>query len=377
MTNKKKALYTQIIEHYQKKIVNQEILPNEQLPTELEMAEIFGVSRITTKRALGELERAGLIYRKRGQGSFVLPVIKEKQIACNNLIAIVIPTNDSRGRRIDYIRGATDYLKSTGYYLTVHTTFEDREKERELLLKLMHDGIQGIIYYPSSRYNFDILYQMTLEQYPIVSIDTYFQSLPISYVVSDNFQGGYLATKHLIDNGHKQIAFMANSHIETVSSARERYFGYCTALKDNRLQIRNEHILLGLWEDVVKYHKSEEETILFYKETLANLIKDGVKAIFGEYDYITLFVGKVLGYMGYRVPEDISIIGYDNIEVLEHLDLPLTTIDQNFYEIGNKAAHLITEIINGNKSIQRRNKVPVKLMERESVLRVAEIPKTP
>jgi len=89
----KKPLYMQIFEHYRQKIINKELLPDDQLPTEMEMAEIFGVSRITTKRALEELERAGLIYRKRGQGSFVLGLYQKKvnEPGTKNVISMIIP----------------------------------------------------------------------------------------------------------------------------------------------------------------------------------------------------------------------------------------------------------------------------------------------
>ena len=96
---RKKPLYEQIFEHYRDKIVNRELMPGDQLPTEMEMAEIFGVSRITTKRALEELEREGLIYRKRGQGSFVLDLFQKKpnQPGAKNVISIIIPSTSMRG----------------------------------------------------------------------------------------------------------------------------------------------------------------------------------------------------------------------------------------------------------------------------------------
>ena len=81
----------------------------------------------------------------------------------------------------------------------------------------------------------------------------------------------------------------------------------------------------------------------------------------------TWFIEKFNKVLGLRVPEDISVIGFDNIEFLEHLDLLLTTVDQNFYEIGRTAGYIMSELINGNKSLKSSYKIPVKLLERGSV----------
>jgi GntR family transcriptional regulator of arabinose operon len=363
----KRALYAQIIDHYKSKILNKEILPDEQLPTEMEMADLFGVSRITTKRALEELERDGFIYRKRGQGSFVLPVSQEKKSTGNRLVAIVIPTNDRRGRRIDYIRGATEYLNQAGYYLVVQTTDDSPELEREMLANLVRNGIQGIIYYPTSRSNFDVLYQLVLDQYPIVIIDKYFDALPLNYVVSDNFKGGYMAAAHLIKHGHRRIAFLSNPYIENISSVQDRFFGFCSAMKDNGIPVSKDNILLGLWDKVVSRHQSEEETIEFYKGILTKLKKDGVTAIFAENDYIALFAAKVLRLMGLCIPDDMSIVGFDNIELMANMDLQLTTMDQDFYQIGKMAGKAVVDRMEGKNLDNEIFKVPVKLLERGSV----------
>ena len=160
---------------------------------------------------------------EKGLGSFVLPLDKAEREKGSNIVAMIIPSDSATGRRIDYIRGATEYLDKKGWFLTVHNTDDDEDRERRFLQELPQSGVSGIIYYPSGRDNFDILYSMYLENFPIVMIDKYFQSIPLNYVVSDNFDGGYQATEHLIELGHRKIVYIANPSIEESSSVRDRF----------------------------------------------------------------------------------------------------------------------------------------------------------
>lgn len=362
----KKPLYMQIFEYYKQKINNKELLPNDQLPTEIEMAEMFGVSRITTKRALNELEREGLIYRKRGLGSFVSDLNQRKVNEFNkkNVVSMIIPTTTMRGRNMDYIKGATDVVNQKGYYLTIHIT-EDETQEREMLMNIPKDGISGIIFYPISRAHFDLLYIMHITGYPIVTIDKHFESLPISYVTCDNFDGAYQSVSHLVKLGHKNIAYIANASIESISTVRQRFFGYCSALQEYNLKIDKEFVVLGL-DDQVKNFKDEMEKTNFLKAKLEGLLKKGVTAIIAENDYIAVSIQKVLIDMGVKIPKEVSLIGFDNLDVLEQVGIMLTTVEQNFYEIGKTAAEIIIEMLESGKRKQVKKIIPVKLVIKES-----------
>ncbi|SFP68405.1 GntR family transcriptional regulator [Caldicoprobacter faecalis] len=362
----KKPLYMQIFEYYKQKINNKELLPNDQLPTEIEMAEMFGVSRITTKRALEELEREGFIYRKRGQGSFVSDLHQRKINESNrkNVISMIIPATTMRGRNMDYVKGATDVINQKGYYLALHIT-ENETQEREMLMNIPKDGISGIIFYPISRAHFDLLYIMHITGYPIVTIDKHFESLPISYVICDNFNGAYQSVSHLVELGHKNIAYIASSTIESISTVRQRFFGYCSALQEHNLKIEREFVVLGL-ADQVKHFKDEMEKTNFLKAKLERLLKKGVTAIIAENDYIAVSIQKILIDMGVKIPKEVSLIGFDNLDVLEQVGIMLTTVEQNFYEIGKAAADIIIEMLENGKREQIKRVVPVKLVIKES-----------
>lgn len=359
--SKSKPLYSQIVDDIKAQILSGQLVPGDQLSTEFELAQKYGVSRITSQRALVELERAGFIYRKQGKGSFVLPLEnKVVQGISHKVISMILPSDGAAGRRIDYIRGANDCLKDKGYYLNIYTTNNDIAQERRALLELPRNGISGIIHYPIARANFDVLYDLYLHSYPIVLIDKYFQSLPACSVVSDNFDGGYKATSCLIEMGHKRIAYLTNLYIEDISTVRERFFGYCKALKDHGLPINNDiiHFALDYNGDAFA-----PQTI----ELLKSLIVKNVTAIFAEHDYLAMAIYRELGNMDIKIPEDISLMGFDNVEILESLDIPLATVDQNFYEIGRTAAGRVVDMIEQGSYESSQTVIPVEVITRNSI----------
>ena len=396
-----KPLYEQIIVYLKEKINSGELLPGQQLPTEMELAEQFNVSRITSKRALEELSRNNLIYRIRGSGSFVASrPEKFESVELENLsqssesnssycqgqqkiVSIVLPFKVSLGGLMDVIRGATDFLNVKGYYLTVHSTSKDHIQQKAILRKLVSDGIAGIIYYPlSDGKNLEILNTLHLNNYPIVTIDKYIESIPMSYVVSDNFSGGYQVASHLISLGHRKIAFVSDVTIESATSARNRYFGYCKALKDNGLNIDHDIIIIG-YNEMEKYQNPELLNILknnypveeaFQQQVFRNMIKDivtvllkhGVTAIQALNDTVAVYFEKICLDMGIKIPEQVALAGFDNIGISEHMDIPITTVEQNFYEMGMRAAEIVVNKIEQGKKEYAQVIIPVKMLERQS-----------
>ncbi|SHK03683.1 transcriptional regulator, GntR family [Clostridium amylolyticum] len=369
MQEEKKPLYSQIVDYLLGLIKNKEILPGDRLPTELELMEKFEVSRITAKRALEELRSMGLIYRKKGHGSFL-----NEQIAVENsnensqsIISMIIPYENSTGRFIDYIRGAGDYLYSKGYFLSINCTDGDDIKERDFLMNIMSSGISGLIYYPTNRItNFDILSTLYIKNFPIALIDKYLNSLPLSYSVSDNFKGGCDACSTLIKEGHRNIAFLSSVNIEGVSSVRDRFLGYCKALRSHGIEIDNEFIIDDFLNSVYgeDFEKNKKDKITSIIKTL---MEKGVTAIVCENDYTALDIMKQLSDLKLQVPNDISLVGFDNLEILEQFGISLTTIEQDFYEIGKKAAEIVVNSIEGRANDQVKEIIPMKLIKRNSI----------
>lgn len=371
MAAKNILLYQAIVDDLKNKILSGIYKPEERLPTEFEIASKYGVSRITSKRALEELKLQGLIYRIRGSGSFVsqsLPKMNQSDdisTSCINnkgIITIMIPFDVSESSFAQSVRGASEILDENNFYINVYSGIRNLKAEQKLIKKLYEDNIKGIIYYPvSDRGNFEILNTLLLENYPIVTIDRYFEGLPINYVVSDNEYGAGKATQYLIDLGHKRVAFVSHLAIESTTSIRNRYFGYCKTLKRNNIRINSNLVKIGFADEQHDYYQKE-----LYQNIIRELLTCEVTAIFAVNDLVATLLMRAAFELNIKIPEDISIIGFDDVELSKHLQVPLTTISQDFYNMGRTAAQMLVNEIRSGQREYNQVKLPVELIIRES-----------
>lgn len=367
-----KPLYLQIMEDLQQKIKDGVYRDNDKLPTEIDIANEYGVSRITSKRALIELVKQGLVYRKRGSGSYVrnhddtIEIEKASSSFRTPIISMILPWSSTG--RLDYIQGANDYLDPRGYFLSIHISNWNVEKEKELLLKMYNSGHSGIILYPSSTsHNIATVYTLFMNDFPIVLIDQHFEGVEISNVVSDNKTGGYLAADHLIRKGHTRIAFVTAIEVDLRSTIRERFIGYCSAHKDHRLTIQSDFIVSEVYKGI-----ADEDRIAKLTSLVEELADQNITAIQAEHDDLAIDLLKACHHAGISVPEQMSIVGFDNEENVGYAQVPLTTVAQNYYEIGQKAASIIVDIIEKKNTDYRQHLIPVNLVERESVKETVE-----
>jgi GntR family transcriptional regulator, arabinose operon transcriptional repressor len=367
-----KPLYLVIMEELQQKIKDKVYGDNDKLPTEIELAQQYGVSRITSKRALIELEKQGLVYRKRGSGSYVqsraepAAATRASDLGRNRMISMILPWSSTG--RLDYIQGASEYLDARGYFLSIHITGWNVDKEKDLLLKMYRNGHGGIILYPaSSTHNIAIVNALYMNDLPMVLIDQHYEGLPISSVVSDNKAGGYLATERLIRMGHSEIAFFSSIPIDLRSTIRDRFIGYCSALKDHRLPIRMSNIV----SDIFAGGAESEERLERMSAIVKELVERGVTAVQVEHDDLAIELTKACQAAGIQVPETLSIVGFDNEENANYAPVPLSTVSQNYYEIGRHAAELVVDQIENNVAASRQVVIPVEWVERNSVKRIS------
>ncbi len=175
-----------------------------------------------------------------------------------------------------------------------------------------------------------------------------------NYVDSENVKGAELAMEHLYEKGHRKIAFVEGTKEET--NSRDRLKGYKNSLKKFGLEYREEYVICGEFEKEIAYERSE---------SLLNLVERPT-AIFCSDDYMALGVIERIKTYGLSVPNDIAVIGFDNIEISQFSRPALTTVRQPIYEIGKTAATALLNII-GNKISQPVRKIlKTKLIIRES-----------
>lgn len=196
---------------------------------------------------------------------------------------------------------------------------------------------------------------------PAVFIDTYAENIPIANVGVDDYRGGYLAAKHLLDKGHKRIAFAAPSPAFP-GVVRERYRGYCDALREREIEALPECRF-----ETETLYKSGVET---GKRIAASPV--GFTAVAAMADIIALGVMEGLRLSGRSVPEDVSVVGFDDLPECCHVHPRLTSVSQHIEEKALCAGDYLFSMLKAGQNSTGIRKVDVELVERDSVRELAE-----
>lgn len=210
------------------------------------------------------------------------------------------------------------------------------KNEQQDVLSLISRKVDGIIIVPCDREP-DFLEGIGRHNIPIVLIDRYFDTTTLPYVCTDNFRGGYEATKHLIEHGHKRIACIQG--VPYSMPNKERVRGYREALREYGL------------EGYIRVSGEDFSVQNGYLETKLLLNEPAIpSAIFTLSNTILQGAIKAIRESGLRIPQDISIISFDNNTYLDYLDPAVTRISQPTDEIGTLAVKILMESISGEKA---------------------------
>lgn len=206
-----------------------------------------------------------------------------------------------------------NYARGKGYLAFLFNTNEDKEMEREAIRTAIHKNVDGIIICPTQvdGENIRLLKDSGI---PFVEIGRHSGETETGYVVCDDVKGGYLAAKYLLENGHRRILFLNGPSY--ISSARERYEGYCRAL--------GEYGEIPAKELVREVSLTDDNVDRLLEEVFANHLD--FTAVFAFSDSIAWKAWTWLDEHGYQVPEEYSIIGFDHIQSRMAIPIPLATI---------------------------------------------------
>lgn len=237
------------------------------------------------------------------------------------------------------------------YSVFVCNTDENIEIEKRQLNNLIGQFVDGIIYIGGG---VQLGNETQALKIPMIYIDRYIDDKEI-YIESDNFHGGYLAGQELIQSGCRKIAVMKD--IRKISSAYKRYLGFLKALKDSKVGF-DEKLLCDV--TVINYKEAKEKTLELLD---SGEVFDGV---FATNDTLALGVMTALNERRIRIPNEVKIVGFDNISASEIAGIPLTTINQNKRKMGELAVELLMDKILSRKSNVNNIKIPVNLIRRKS-----------
>ncbi|MBN1284456.1 MAG: GntR family transcriptional regulator [Anaerolineae bacterium] len=335
-------IHIQITSHFRELIHGGQLAPGSALPSERDLARQYRISRGTVREAMNALVSEGLIERVAGKGTFVLERDKV------SIIGAILPSTEDVFA-VDILGGVEQTAKQHGCHVLFAQTQENLAQEAIDVQRMREQGVAGFVVFPiSSMTHDDTIETLVVDSIPLVLVDRYFPHLAADVVVVDNVDGGYQATRHLIAIGHRRIGFIASASLKT-TSVRDRFRGYRQALTE--------------------HHIDYDEKWLTTREAALDqyfLAPDRPTAVFASNDLDAIYILSVAEKLGLRVPEDLAVVGFDDRKEAVHLSVPLTTIAQSGYKVGQRACELLLSQLRNPHRPPQHEVLPVHLIVRRS-----------
>jgi len=362
------SLHAQLHDQLRQLILSGRWESGSRIPSESELAAHLGVSRSTVRLALQRAEIEGLIERTAGRGTFVA-YVPAHQLK-NHLIAFV--TYGFETDHLYMLKGAESELKASGYQVIL-SNVQNQQEELDILQRLRKEYVAGVLLWPHA--NASRPEQENLSKYrevpiPMVLMDRLIYGVDCDCVTSDNYGGASALMRHLIELGHERIVFLSHHelHLLTVSA---RYRAYCDALSAAGLdscdpwQISRPGNEIGASETFRLLMNASSPVLQQIREYLVDA-NPRPTAIFAVNDYVAVLATRAIKLLGLRLPDAISLAGFDDIELAAHLEVPLTTVAQDMFTIGKRAARRLLNRLEGYSGPTECEIIPTELRIRSS-----------
>jgi len=243
-------------------------------------------------------------------------------------------------------------IRKLGYSLIIGESDENQEIEKIELQQQMSRNIEGLIIVPCGN-QMEHIKALHDQGLPVICIDRYFEDVDLPYVSTDNYDGGYAATKYLLENGHVQIACIQGDQLSTPNKLRVR--GFQDAMNAAGIE---KFSIVG--DDFSAQNGYLETKLLFQRKIKPT-------AIFSLSNNIAMGCIKALKEEKVRIPDDISLLTFDDHPYLDFLATPLTCIAQPVNDICQIAVRVLYSKIKDNEKISIQLLLKPKMKIRESV----------
>ncbi|MFN2340209.1 MAG: LacI family DNA-binding transcriptional regulator [Halanaerobium sp.] len=278
----------------------------------------------------------------------------------SNLIG-VIGAGMERPFLANLLKGIEAEARERGYALIYGDSDGEFEKEQNYLNIMKQKKIDGIILITTNYYN-DLLSIVKNYQIPVVFASGYISDPEISCVTVDNVAAAYDIVEFLCQAGHRDIAFIKGPDLDLLAS-QERLRGVKLALRLSNIEYNPNRFIEGDFTFESGYSAAKK---------IINKFPD-VTAIFAFNDEMAVGVIRYLKEQNIKVPEDISVVGFDGIELGKYIDPALTTIKQSGYQLGLRSIEMLNKIINQEKIEDNKVFIPHQLVVRESTNKLNEL----
>ncbi len=329
------------------------------MTTVKKVCELAGVSTATISRALKNPELVKEKTRKK-----ILKAIEETGYRPNmlassiktgksNTLLVLVP-NLSNSFFLKIIQGIEQTAQEAGYSVLLGDTQGKQEIENKYASMALSNRADGIIQldhtFPFSHSDAELA-----ERIPMISVCERITGDKVYPVIElDNYNACRTLAQHLLDLGHRDFGIIAGQIDSQIF--RDRLSGFKSVLIENHISFDNNNLIAGQY------------SIEFGREGVRKLLNNPQKptAIFCFNDDIALGAIHEIKQHGLKVPDDISIVGFDNTKVSAYIDPPLTTVDQPTHDMGRKAVEVILTLINKQSTIRDREIFPFHFIQRKS-----------
>ncbi|RAI87157.1 GntR family transcriptional regulator of arabinose operon [Paenibacillus pabuli] len=332
----------------------------------------FQVSKITVANALTGLANEKLIARVPGKGSFVAEEAESASVTSTQattmkgregtlstgMIGIIVPSiHDYFAIRL--VEGIEQALREEGYRSMIMFTHGKVDKEKDVIKEMKALGAEGLLIFPVDKenYNEEIL-GMKLSGFPFVLMDRYLPGVETHYIAADGRRGTRLAVEHLWELGHRDIAICSDSPLQTVT-VQERIEGYIEALKGKGALINPAHMITD-FQPLSELKEAEAHPLYRY---IQNRMVTAYVSLNGR---LGVQIYQMAKQAGLRVPEDVSIVSFDDpTSIVEEFSI-FTHVKQFERDMGYRAAVKLLEVLRGRGEAKSYSKM---LIEPELVVR--------
>ncbi|MCE7054389.1 LacI family transcriptional regulator [Algoriphagus sp. AGSA1] len=330
-----------------------------------DIAEKLKVTASTVSRALNNNPRISDATKKK-----VLKAAKELNYQPNNiasalrsgrskLIGVIVPTAN-RNFFSSVIRGIEEIANSLNYKVVISQSYDDYEKEMQTVEALLNAQVDGVIAsIGKTTLQVDHFKQILKKGIPLVLFDRVTNELDVSQVVIDDYYGAFQATEHLIEQGCKRIVHFSSS--QNINIYKERKRGYEDALLQHGITVDPE---------LIRFSKLQLED---GRTSMQEVIDSNIPfdAVFSSSDYSIMGAMQVLKENGYKLPDDIKLVGFGDEPFTSFTEPTLTTVNQKSIPMGRITAETFFEILNEK---DKSNSIPKKtILKPELIIRNSSI----
>lgn len=346
------SLYKNLYEQIKKDIRNGIYKAGEQIPSELELASSYGVSRITSKKALEMLATEGIVERYVGRGTFVKNPPKSQDSLSFKVVGLVMGNlTDHYGTEIF---SAIEAMAAGKCMVIPRLTYGNPEKEDEAINELIDFGIDGLIVFPAkSEYISERILQLVITQFPIVVVDRTINGINMVSVSTDNLGAVQAGLEYLTFLGHEHIAILSPP-LQTNNVLEERSKAVIQFSADQGIFFQRKHWLTSVQGDSSNREEEAEKILRHLRQ------HPEISAIFAFEYPIALLAAEAIKRLSIQIGKDIDLICFDSPPTMFGQP-PFTHLRQNEKALGETALSTLWKLMN-QEEVENKNQIRAELV---------------